>query len=93
MPMPGFVPVFGYFLPLSGTEAALGGRANPSSPKDFLKGLLTHSGRLGRFCVVWATGIGEGRGKAVDLASWSLRAPPGFVFSTPEARAVDRPTS
>jgi hypothetical protein len=83
----------GPFLPLSETNAALNPGANPPWLKDFLNGLLMTSGRLGRFCVVSATGIREGQRKAVDLTSWTLRAPPGFVFSTPEARAVDRPTS
>ncbi|WP_373413978.1 hypothetical protein [Ensifer aridi] len=91
--MPAFAPVFGHFLPLFDTEAMTQLRANPAWLKDFLNALLILSGRLGRFCVVSATGIREGQRKGVDQASWSLRAPSGFVFSTPEARAVDRPTS
>ncbi|VTZ65627.1 hypothetical protein EMEDMD4_90119 [Sinorhizobium medicae] len=91
--MPGFDPVSGHFLPRSETNSGGMPHANPSSLKDFLNALLILSGRLRRFCVVSATGIREGQGKGVDLVSWSLRTPPGFVFSTPEARAVDRPTS
>lgn len=68
-----FSPVLGGFLPLSETGAPHLPYANPPSLKDFLNALLIFCGGLRRFCVVSATGLGEGRCKGRELASWTLR--------------------
>ncbi|WP_208858172.1 hypothetical protein [Ensifer sp. LC163] len=68
-----FPRILGRFLPLSETGCTLGSYAKPSGIKAFLNPLLIFSGRMRRFCVVSATGFGEGRRKARDLASWTLR--------------------
>ncbi len=68
-----FSPVLGGFLPLSETGDPHLPYANPPSLKGFLNALLIFCGGLRRFCVVSATGLGEGRCKGRELASWTLR--------------------